>query len=140
MTRSRLAAILILAGTIALAMPHDAAAQATTGELTGRVTDQTGQIVAGATVVARDPGTGFQRSTTTNDTGDFIITLLPPGRYTVTAERQGFKKVVRENVDVLVGTRATLALELAVGAITEAVRSTSVRRWSTRPAPISAAS
>ena len=120
MTRSRLAAMLVLAA-IALAVPRNAAAQATTGELAGRVTDQTGQTVTGATVIARDPATGFQRSTTSTETGDFIITLLPPGRYSVSAERQGFKKVIRENVDVLVGTRAAVALELAVGAVTEAV-------------------
>ena len=71
--------------------------------------------------LARNADTGFQRSATTNDTGDFIITLLPPGRYTVSAERQGFKKAVRENIDVLVGTRQTVALELAIGTISEAV-------------------
>ena len=103
-------------------MPHDAAAQATTGELTGRVTDQTGQIVAGATVVARrsrPPDFSVRPPPTTPATSS--SRSCRPGGTRVSAERQGFKKVVRENVDVLVGTRATLALELAVGAVTEAV-------------------
>jgi len=121
MTNSRLAPSLVLAAICTLAGPEAAAAQATTGELTGRIADSTGQVVVGAVVTARNADTGFQRSATTNDTGDFIITLLPPGRYTVSAERQGFKKAIRENIDVLVGTRQTVALELAIGTISEAV-------------------
>lgn len=121
MTRSRLALMLVLAALLGLAGPAAAAAQATTGELTGRVTDPSGQVVAIATVTATNVGTGLQRTATTNASGEYTLTLLPPGRYTISAERAGFKKAVRENVDVLVGTRQTITLELAVGAVSEAV-------------------
>ena len=46
----------------------------------------------GASVTARNEGTGFARTdTTTTDTGDYLLTQLPPGRYTVSAELTGFK-------------------------------------------------
>lgn len=109
------------AGIAALLAAVPAFAQATTGEIAGRVTDPSGQLVAGATVTATNSATSFVRTTTTTSGGDFLLTLLPPGRYSVAAERQGFKRVVRADVDVLVGTRQTLTLRLEVGAITEAV-------------------
>ena len=104
-----------------LVFASTALGQATTGEVTGRVEDSGGAVVPGATVSAVNPATGFTRSSVTNDTGDYTITLLPPGRYTVSAELTGFKKAVRENVDVAVGSRPTILLQLAVGAVSEAV-------------------
>ncbi len=116
-------AIVLTVCTLALLFgaTRDAHAQATTGELTGRVTDPGGQLVAGATVTAANAATNFTRSTTTNHTGEFTLTLLPPGRYAVTAERAGFKKAVRSDVGVLVGTRQTLTIALEVGPVTEVV-------------------
>jgi len=102
-------------------LPSLAAAQATTGEITGRVEDSGGAIVPGVTVTAENRDTGFMRSTLTNGEGDYVIALLPPGRYNVGAELQGFKRAVRENVLVNVGTRQTLNLLLEVGGVTEQV-------------------
>ena len=102
-------------------IPSLAAAQATTGEITGRVEDSAGAIVPGVTVTAENRDTGFMRSTLTNGEGDYLIALLPPGRYNVGAELQGFKRAVRENVLVSVGTRLTLHLLLEVGGVTEQV-------------------
>ena len=107
---------------MALALiPSLAAAQATTGEITGRVEDSGGAIVPGVTVTAENRDTGFMRSTLTNGEGDYVIALLPPGRYNVGAELQGFKRAVHENVLVSVGTRLTLNLLLEVGGVTEQV-------------------
>ena len=110
-----------LAVALAILAPAPALAQTTTGELTGRINDASGQLVAGATVTAVHAGTGTSRTVTTNTTGEFTLTLLPPGRYTVTVERSGFKKAARENVEVLVGSRQTLVLQLEVGAVSETV-------------------
>ncbi len=62
-----------------------------TGRIVGRVTDHAGNPVAGAAVVARhaDPGV-LGRTTRTGDSGGFQLTGLPPGRYAVRAERDGF--------------------------------------------------
>ena len=96
-------------------------AQATTGEITGRIEDAAGAVVPGATVSAENVDTGFLRSTQSGAEGDYLITLLPPGRYTISAELQGFKRAVRESVLVSVGTRQTLLLRLEVGGVTEQV-------------------
>ena len=108
-----------------LGVAASAAAQATTGELTGRVTDPGGQVVAGATVAGTNADTGFSRTTTTNERGEFTLTLLPPGRYSLSAEKAGFKKAVRSDVSVLVGTRQTVAIPLEVGQVSESVTVTS---------------
>jgi hypothetical protein len=118
---------IVLMLTMALTLaPAAAAAQATTGEITGRVEDSGGAVVPGANVTALNPATGFSRSTVTTETGDYTVTLLPPGRYTVSAELTGFRRAVRENVEVVVGSRPTVLLQLAVGAVSEAVMVTAV--------------
>ena len=91
-----------IAATVLLAAPP-AFPQATTGEITGRVLDSGGAAVPGATVAARNEGTGLTRQATTNAYGEYTITQLPPGNYAVSAELTGFKKVTRRAVPVNVG-------------------------------------
>jgi CBS domain-containing protein len=117
MNRWTMSAVLV----VLLLMPSLAAAQATTGEITGRVEDSGGAIVPGVTVSAENRETGYLRSTLTNAEGEYLITLLPPGRYNVSAELEGFKRAVRESVPITVGTRLTLNLLLEVGGVTEQV-------------------
>ena len=96
-------------------------AQATTGEITGRITDAAGDMIPGVTVTIRSADTGLVRTAVTNESGEYLFVLLPPGSYTVEAELAGFKKVERPGVTVNIGTRQTLPLQLAVGALTETV-------------------
>src|SRR6266700_7815434 len=69
-----------------------AQSQATTGNIEGRVLDPKDAAVPGATVTATNQQTGLEKSTTTNDQGDFNIILLPPGSYTVHAGAAGFSQ------------------------------------------------
>jgi hypothetical protein len=101
-----------------------AAAQITTGEITGRVTDAQGSAVPGATVTAENPATGLQRTTISSATGDYTVSQLPPGIYTISAELQGFRRVTTSDIEVNVGTRRTLNLQLEIGALTETVEVT----------------
>ena len=71
-------------------------AQATTGEIAGRVQDAGGLPVPGVNVTALNPDTGFSRQAVTAADGGYDVTLLPPGRYTVSAELTGFRRAVRE--------------------------------------------
>jgi hypothetical protein len=107
--------------TLAALLPTVAMAQATTGELAGRISDPGGAVVPGVTVVAENLARGVSRTAVTNEAGEYIITLLRPGRYTVTAELSGFRRIVHEDVEVSVGTRHTLNLALEVGNLTESV-------------------
>lgn len=110
---------LCAAGLLLAGAPRAVLAQAVTGELTGRVTDSAGAVIPGVTVTVRSADTGMARTATSNESGEYLFVLLPPGRYTVEAELSGFKKVERPDVLISVGTRQTLALQLEVGAITE---------------------
>lgn len=112
-------------GALCLLSPTPAVGQATSGEITGRVLDSDGAGVPGATVTAKNDGTGLSRTAVTGDTGDYILTLLPPGMYTVSAELSGFKTAVRPSIEVNVGTRLTLGFQLEVGNVTEVIQVTS---------------
>jgi hypothetical protein len=89
MNRCRFLTAFRCAVLLSLLVPSLTFAQATTGEITGRVEDSAGAIVPGVTVTAENRETGFMRSTLTNGEGDYVIALLPPGRYNVGAEMQG---------------------------------------------------
>jgi hypothetical protein len=95
--------------------------QATAGEITGRVLDAAGAAIPGAVVAARHEGTGLSRTATTSATGDYTLTLLPPGTYTVSAELSGFRKAVRRDLELNVGARLTVGFGLEVGNVTETV-------------------
>jgi hypothetical protein len=112
--------LLALVGTLA-ALPSRAAAQAVTGTLLGNITDTSGAPVPGATVTAIETQTNTTRSTVTNEAGNYIFSSLRNGTYSVNAELQGFRKVVRENVRVDVNTTMRVDLTLELGQLTEAV-------------------
>jgi hypothetical protein len=118
--------VLRLALTLAVAVglsavPSMAAAQAVSGTLLGNITDSSGGAVPGATITATAADTGVSRNVVSNESGRYIFSSLVNGRYTVTAELQGFKKVVRENVKVDVNTTIRVDMALEVGAMSESV-------------------
>jgi len=123
MTRYRKAFIRICASVLILSSLSlgYAAAQVATGDITGRVIDPSGAVVPGATVSARNTGTGLTRAVTSNSDGDYTIAQLPPGVYEITVEARGFSKAVLKDVQVLVGSRETRNFDLRAGAVTETV-------------------
>ena len=97
-----------------------AAAQESRGSITGTVTDSSGAIVPGATIVATRKATNLTVTATADAQGNYNLLYLPVGEYAVTAELMGFKKTGR-TVEVRVGDRLTLNLKLEPGGITELV-------------------
>ena len=63
-------------------------------QISGQVQDSTGSVVPNATVTATETQTGLSRVAPTNDSGNYVISNLPIGKYNVTAEAKGFKKAV----------------------------------------------
>ena len=97
-----------------------AKAQVATGELIGTVTDSTGAAVPNAKVVATNAETGVvARETQTDDTGNYIMTLLPPGNYNLSVEASGFRRLVRTGIPLQVSQRARVDLTLQVGQVSE---------------------
>ena len=99
-----------------------ALAQTTTGSIVGTVTDPTGASVPGATVTVMNEGTGIALiRTTTDSSGNYVATALPPGRYSVVVEQTGFKKAVSAGINVSVQDRIGANIVLEVGQVTETV-------------------
>jgi hypothetical protein len=99
-------------------------AQTTNGAVTGTVTDPSGSAVAGVQVQVKNQETAEQRTATTIENGTFIIPQLPPGRYDIVVEKQGFAKESRTNFTLLVNQNATLDFTLKVATISETVEAT----------------
>src|SRR5260370_1556404 len=89
-------------------------AQTLRGAINGTVTDASGAIVPGATVVARDQATGLEHATVTTSDGQFVIQDLPVGAYKVTVTVAGFPTYVVDNVGVTAGAIYTLLVKLSL--------------------------
>src|SRR6266481_9254330 len=99
-------------------------AQVNTADITGRVTDEQGHVVPGATVTATNTNTGATRSVTTDDAGDYTITQLPPGKYNLTVEAKNFSRVLAQGFELNVGAKVTQNFELKPGEVTATVQVT----------------
>jgi hypothetical protein len=97
------------------------AQSATTGALTGTVTDPSGAVVSGAAVTATNVGTGQERTTTTDASGSFKLSLLPPGNYRVKFSASGFKTSEVPSITVNVTETVLLNHSLEIGAQTQEV-------------------
>ena len=93
-----------------------------TGALSGRVTDQSGAVVPGASVVMRSLSTGVEQTAETNDVGLYSFPAVMPGNYSVTASLKGFRDVQVSLVRVLVGNMTVEDISLQAGASAEIVR------------------
>lgn len=87
----------------------------------GRITDQTGASVPGATVHLINNATGAERTTKTNDSGDWSIPNIPPANYRVRVEKEGFKTSTIPSLDVEIGKTANGSVVLSIGERTETV-------------------
>ena len=105
---------LLLAATPALAQFERA-------QVSGTVKDQQGGVVPGATVTATNLQTQAVRTTVTDGTGYYTFATLTPGRYSFSSELEGFKKALREDVQVDAAAAVTLDFALTTGNLTEQV-------------------
>src|SRR6266568_2917714 len=96
-------------------------AQKFTGTLTGTVTDQSGAVVAGATVKVTSPTNGATRTTTTNAEGSFTLPELNPDAYDISVSKAGFKEVVQRNVVLHVADNVAVNVQLPVGTAGETI-------------------
>ena len=97
-----------------------AAAQSTTGTISGRVADTQGLPVPGVTIVATSPSLQGALETVTSGNGDYILPLLPSGTYTLTFELSGFGTQTR-TVSVAPTQSVPLEVEIDPAAVTETV-------------------
>jgi len=96
-------------------------AQANQGRIMGTVFDQSGAVIAGATVTVTDVQRGVSRTLTTDGAGAYNAPDLSPGTYLVRAEAKGFKTTQRENIGLEVGSEVRIDLKLQTGEQTQTI-------------------
>jgi hypothetical protein len=106
---------------IALLCAGPAAAQAVKGGLLGNIVDQSGFALPGVTVTITEVNTNISYSAVTNTSGNYVFSNLKDGKYRVSAELSGFKRAVREGVEVPVNATPRVDLKMEVGAVEESV-------------------
>ncbi len=99
-----------------------ASAQDTRGQIFGSVKDSSGAAIVGVAVRSANLNTGVEASTATNDRGEYILPLLLPGIYRVTIEQTGFKRFVKDRIEVRVSERIPVDVTLELGQVSETVQ------------------
>ena len=95
--------------------------QVDTGSIAGTATDPTGAVLPGVTIAAVNTATRVATQTITNSEGNYVLTLLRAGRYTLSAELPGFKKEIRLDIDLQIQDRLRIDFRLQVGEIADEV-------------------
>ena len=93
----------------------------TTATIVGAVTDSTGAVVPNTKVTAVHKATGLTRTTLTNQSGNYVLPLLPVGEFSVAAEINGFKRETVTGIVLHVNEEVRVEIVLEVGAVTETV-------------------
>ena len=117
----------ILAAAITLSISSLAFSQAQTGSLSGTVSDQSGAPLAGAAVGAKEDRTGVAVHTVTSEAGIYVFPNVPPGIWTITAEKPGFKRSVQNGIEIFIAQRQVLDLRLEVGDVQQSVEVTTTQ-------------
>ncbi len=107
--------LLVLAGSL------PAQGQTTTAALGGTVSDPAGAVIARATVTVRNVETGRTHTAQSTEAGAYYVPGLPPGSYTLTVEKEGFRRLIREGIVLTVNQEAEVNLSLTVGALAQEV-------------------
>lgn len=115
--RSSITRVFALAAVIATSAPALDAQGTTSGAIRGRVLGDAGQPLGAATVVAVNQATNLTLGAQSDETGVYVIRLLQPGIYTVTARRIGQEPATVRDVRVTVGTTAAVNFTLRTAAV-----------------------
>jgi Carboxypeptidase regulatory-like domain len=92
-----------------------------TGSIQGIISDATGAVIPGASVIATNVATGVKTTRQSTATGLYVLSPLPPGQYTVSVSAKGFQTLIQEKVVVDALSTVGLNLTLQVGATTETI-------------------
>ncbi|HXA08164.1 MAG TPA: carboxypeptidase-like regulatory domain-containing protein [Bryobacteraceae bacterium] len=96
-------------------------AQTTSGAVVGTVTDPSGAVIGGASITVTNVDTSISVKATTDASGEYVVTPLSVGHYSVTVEATGFKRSIRTDITLNVQDRLRVDAKLEVGAVTDTV-------------------
>ncbi len=110
-----------LAACLAVVAPALAQVNTTTSEISGTVRDEGGVGLPGVAIHGANVETGFRRIATTDTNGKYLLTLLPPGKYSVTARLQGFQSIERDGLTLALGSSSRVDFTLKIAAVSQSV-------------------
>lgn len=108
-------------GMLITTLPLGAQSQATTGVIEVVVKDDQGNAVPGATVMATNTATNYQKTAITDASGRYRAVLMPLGPYRVTVNLDGFDEVVRDGLQLEVGRTMTLSIQMGLTSVSEEI-------------------
>lgn len=109
---------LLIVVCVSLFIPH-VLSQTATGTILGTVRDVSQAVAPKADIVVRNIDTGVERRIVTDSLGNYVVTLLQPGAYEVSAQLTGFKKAVRSGIVLHVDERDRIDFQLEIGNLSE---------------------
>src|SRR5215510_12921951 len=108
--RSLLYSLVVCASVLmATASMH---AQGDSASVLGSVRDAQGGVIAATAMTLQNVDTGFTRTATSDDEGGYRFNAVPPGPYTLKAEKSGFGTIVRDGIILVLGAEAVINVEL----------------------------
>ena len=112
----------VLVSASALLFVNSVSAQTSTGTISGRVVDKTGQVVPDAAVKLTSERLGDVRDATTNGSGEFVFPALVPGPYSIVVQAKGFRQYTSQGNNLLASARLEVGtIQLEIGAVTESI-------------------
>src|ERR1700722_11685696 len=112
---------LLLLASLVVSFAPAAWSQNISATLRGTVHDGAGSVVSGATVAVQNNGTGIIHTTTTNNTGDYVVLQLSPATYTVTVSQNGFEPSKFTGIILNVDQEARVDATLGIGAVAQQI-------------------
>ena len=106
---------------IAMMLPVMSLAQSNYGALRGNVVDAQGEALPGSAVTLTSDATHIERTTVTNNAGEYVFSAVAPGTYTVTVASSGFKKAEQKSVLVDSGNTIAVDIRMEVGSAAQSV-------------------
>jgi hypothetical protein len=117
--RYRVAFLSVIGSALVAMLSTPASAQVSSGKIVGLVQDNSGGVLPGVAIVARNLGTAVTRDAITNDRGRYEIAGLQPGRYQVEAALTGFRRTSQGPLSVAVNEETRLDFVLELGELAE---------------------
>jgi len=112
---------LYLTALLSAALAVSAWGQVATGSLAGSVVDSTGAVVPSVKITATNTASGSRIETVGTDAGLYVFPSLPTGVYSITAEKAGFKKMNRADIEIRIAQRIDMNISLEIGDVQQTV-------------------
>ncbi len=111
----------LLAFAVVVLLPFASYAQSPSATVTGEVTDQQGRAVPGATIIFTNLNTNIQSKTQTNGEGIYRVVSLQPGIYRANVSKDGFKSIVKGDIELHVQDQLSINFSVQIGSVSESI-------------------